>query len=291
MLKWFLDYERFAHEKSFDMARHSSIGCGGVAQIAFCPQSVAELTALLDKLRADNIKYHVLGNMTNVLPPDKGTENAIIRMKNLNGIIIKDGAFVYAGVTAATLLRTAKHCGKSGAEFLNGVPCTLGGALFMNAGAGGKYISEIVENVLVYRAGRTALIPVAQCDYAYKHSVFMENGDVIIGGTLRLQDADEKNIEEREAYYAQRRAHLPKGRSMGCVFKNPECGTAGDFIERSGLKGLRVGGAVLSTAHANFIINENNASASDIRSLITIIKNAVFAQYGVKLEEEIRYLD
>ena len=116
----------------------------------------------------------------------------------------------------------------------------------------------------------------------------MENGDVIIGAALSLIHADEAEIEAKEKYYDIRRAHLPKGRSMGCVFKNPNGAVAGDLIERSGLKGLRIGGARISNEHANFIINEGNATSKDIETLIGIIKNAVFAQYGVRLEEEIR---
>lgn len=286
----FADYSAFEHETPFEMAKHSSIGCGGNAEIAFCPRSVAEITALLTKLEKDGIPYLVLGNMTNVLPSDEGTDKAIVRTKNLNGIMIADGAFAYAGATSGGLLRACKRQGKSGAEFLNGVPCTFGGALFMNAGAGGKYMDEIVESVFVYRKGNTRLLSLSECGYSYKKSVFMENGDVILGASLRLCDATETEIAERERYYAECRAHLPKGRSMGCVFKNPEGAFAGDLIERSGLKGLRIGDARVSEEHANFIINDGNATAKEIRSLIALVKNAVSAQYGVTLCEEIRYL-
>ena len=119
----------------------------------------------------------------------------------------------------------------------------------------------------------------------------MENGDVILGATLRLQDGTLAEIEERKRYYTARRAHLPTGKSMGCVFKNPDNRSAGELIEKSGLKGMRVGGAVVSEKHANFILNDNNATPADIKSLIMLIKNAVFAQYGVALQEEIRYLE
>ena len=283
-------YERFAHETPFDMAKHSTIGCGGKATIAFCPQSVAEAKALLSKLDTDKIPYQVVGNMSNVLPPDEGTGIPLVRTKNLNGVTVGDGAFVYAGVTSSALLAICKRNQKSGAEFLNGIPCTLGGALFMNAGAGGVYISEIVDNVLVYQKGKTKILSVKDCHYAYKHSVFMGDGGVILGASLRLTNATEKEIEEKENHFKARRAHLPKGKSMGCVFKNPQGESAGALIEKSGLKGLRVGGAVVSDKHANFILNDKGATAKDIKTLISLVKNAVRSQYNVLLEEEIRYI-
>lgn len=288
----FFDYSAYTQEKPFSFAKNSSIGCGGNAETAFCPKSVAELTSLIDRLKKDEIGYYVLGNLTNVLPPDGGTTRAVIRTKNLNGIVFTDsGAFVYAGVNSGALLGACRREKKSGVEFLNRVPCTLGGALFMNAGAGGTYIDGIVESVLVLRDGKTQLLKKSDCEYRYKHSVFMDNGDVILGASFRLKTATVDEITQNERYYADRRKHLPKGRSMGCVFKNPKKAFAGDLIERSGFKGMRIGGAKVSEEHANFIINDNGATAEQIRSLITVIKNGVFAQYGVHLEEEIRYLE
>ena len=216
----FFDYSAYTQEKPFSFAKNSSIGCGGNAETAFCPKSVAELTSLIDRLKKDEIGYYVLGNLTNVLPPDGGTTRAVIRTKNLNGIMFSDGgAFVYAGVNSGALLGACRRKKKSGAEFLNGVPCTLGGALYMNAGAGGTYIDEIVESVLVLRDGKTRLLTKAECGYSYKHSAFMENGDVILGAALRLKNDSEVEIVANEQRYAERRKHLPKGRSMGCVFK------------------------------------------------------------------------
>ncbi len=288
----FFDYSAYTQEKPFSFAKNSSIGCGGTSETAFCPKSVAELTSLVNRLKKDEIAYYVLGNLTNVLPPDGGTNRAIIRTKNLNGIAFtENGAFAYAGVNSGALLSACRRESKSGAEFLYGVPCTLGGALYMNAGAGGTYIDEIVESVLVLRDGKTQLLKKADCGYTYKHSAFMENEDVILGAALRLKKGTAEEISENESYYANRRKHLPKGKSMGCVFKNPKNAFAGDLIERSGFKGMRIGGAKVSEEHANFIINDAGATAGQIRSLITVIKNGVFAQYGVQLEEEIRYLD
>ncbi len=292
-MKYALDIENyldFTLEESFDFAKNSSIGCGGMAAIAFYPQNVAELAALVAKLKKDGAKYYVLGNLTNVLPPDGFSQTVVISMKKLSSMAFGETVFAYAGVTSGALLRACRNEKRSGAEFLNGIPCTLGGALYMNAGADGKYISEIVESVLVLRKGERRILSLKGCEYSYKKSVFMENEDIILGASLRLEHATEESILEKENYYQKRRLHLPKGRSMGCVFKNPTGNSAGVLIEGCGLKGMRVGGAVISTEHANFILNDRGATSTDVRALITVAKNAVYAQYGIRLEEEIRYL-
>ena len=292
-MKYALDcakYSIFTSREPFAFKKYSSIGCGGEAAIAFYPENVEELTALINQLKKDGAAYCVLGNLTNVLPPDGCSSFAVVCTKNLNTIAVGETVFVYAGVTSGELIRACRHENRSGAEFLSGIPCTLGGALYMNAGADGKYIAEIVDSVLVLREGKRHILSISECQYSYKKSLFMGNDDVILGASLRLEHANKEVIEEREQYYQKRRAHLPKGRSMGCVFKNPPTRSAGALIEGCGLKGMRVGGAVISTQHANFIINDKEATSADVRALIGLAKNAVYAQYGIRLEEEIRYL-
>lgn len=286
-----LNYDLFTKETPFSFSKNSSIGCGGFAQTVFYPQNETELCALLQQLEKDGKTYYVLGNLTNVLPADGESKRVIVRTKKLSKLIFSEEIFVGAGVSSGAFLQACKQNGKSGGEFLYGIPCTIGGALYMNAGAASRYIEEIVENVLVYRKGNIQKIPLSDCGYAYKKSVFMENDDVILGATVRLQDATSEEIEEKIRYYKACRAHLPKGKSMGCVFKNP-CGRfAGELIEQSGLKGMRIGGAVVSEEHANFIMNDQHATSAEIKQLIALIKNAVSAQYGICLEEEIQYLE
>lgn len=286
-------YGNFKTETPFDFSKNSSIGCGGFAPCVAYPCDDGELFALLSRLDADGIPFVVVGNMTNVLPPDDGLQKLVVCTKRMRGISrTANGLFVQAGVSAGRLLRVCQTERLLGAEFLAGVPCTLGGALFMNAGAGGAYVNEIVESVLVYRHGRSVEVSFAECRYGYKTSVFMHNSDVILGGRLRLKRASDREIAERKAYYLGRRAHLPTGKSMGCVFKNPDNGvSAGAWIEKSGLKGVRIGGAVISTEHANFIINDRCATSADVRKLIDYVKNTVKSRFGVDLQEEIRYLE
>lgn len=278
-------------ETPFDYAKRSSIGCGGIAPVAFYPKTVEELISLVEELENERRPFTTLGNLTNVLPPDGNSQTAVVSTKKLVGIEETDGGvFALAGVTSGVLLKACKRLQLSGAEFLEGIPCTLGGALYMNAGVSGTYIAEIVENVTVLRQGELVVLDKTDCEYAYKTSVFMRSGDVIVGAKLRLKQTTEESVLERISQYRAKRAHLPKGKSMGCVFKNPDGMIAGKLIEGAGLKGLRVGGAVVSTEHANFIINDKNATSTQIKTLIALIKNAVFAQYKIRLEEEIRYL-
>ena len=281
-------FEEIYTERPFDFTKHSTIGCGGFAKVAYYPKNEEETLFLLSACKDGWI---ALGNLSNVLPSDEGVNKTVICTKRLTEIReTQDGTFVSAGVTSGALLRYMKENGLSGAEFLVGIPCTLGGILYMNGGAGGKYIADIVKSVRIVQNGKVINLPVEECLYSYKNSMFMRTGDFILGATLRLKKTDEASVDKEIRRWIDKRVHLPKGKSMGCVFKNPQGAFAGELIEKTGLKGFRLGGAKVSEAHANFIINDKNATAAEIRALILLVKNAVFAQYGITLEEEIQYL-
>ena len=279
-------------EKPFSFRKHSSIGCGGFAQVGYFPKTEEELVHLIKSCVQTGTPYVVVGNLTNVLPNDGMLQKTVICTKNCQGItLLDDGVYVQTGVSPATLLRFCENACKTGAEFLEGIPCTIGGALYMNAGVAGAYIGDIVRFVKVYYRGKICNLNIEDCKYAYKSSVFMQDEFVILGAKLSLLDSSRSDILDRKATYKARRAHLPKGKSMGCVFKNPQGVSAGKCIEGAGLKGLRIGGAKIAEEHANFIINDNNATSADVKKLIGVMKNAVRIQYGVELQEEIRYLD
>lgn len=283
-------FKDIQQESPFDFSRHSSIGVGGCAKTAYYPNSISQMKALLTWLYEEKISYYVVGNMTNILPTDKTTDTVIVCTKKLTGMQAQNCVFVEAGVMSGCFLNGCREAKKSGAEFLVGIPCTLGGALYMNAGVKERYIAEIVESVLVFREGKMELLSQKECGYSYKTSSFMDGKSVILGATLHLTDGDRERIEKEKRYFLEKRAHLPKGKSMGCVFKNPNGETAGALIEKAGLKGARFGGAFISNTHANFIINDKNATAADVKDLIALIKKTVFEKYKVSLEEEIRYL-
>ena len=285
------DCSGILHESPFSFSENCTIGCGGSARAAFFPANIAEMLLLVDFFKREGVKFAVLGNMSNALPADGMFEGALIFTKRLKSVGIGQTVFALAGVKAKAFLDSCERHGKSGAEFLAGIPCTIGGAVFMNAGAGGKHIEDILESALVYREGRIRVVPKAECGYSYKQSTFMKDGGVILGASFCLSDTDSESVSKERAKYMSARKKLPDGRSMGCVFKNPPDIPAGKLIEGAGLKGLQVGGAVISEEHANFILNVGGATSSDVRALVNLIKNAVFSQYGIALEEEIRYID
>lgn len=280
----------FHIEKPFDFAAHSSIGIGGKAKIAYYPRTLESCVDLLNFLQAEGIPYVVVGNLTNVLPKDEDTDNIVVCTKKLTDAQIGRKIFVQSGIMSGQLLRACRYAGKSGIEFLNGIPCTLGGAVYMNAGVNGAHMEDVVESVLVWINGETQTLTLSECEYAYKSSVFMKKGGVILGATLALKDADVESIAQKERYYARKRSHLPKGKSMGCVFKNPPNESAGELIERAGFKGRSIGEAYVSETHANFIINRQRATARDVRALIRCIQTEVEQKFDIKLQEEIRYL-
>ncbi len=287
------DYDKFDIERPFVFAAHTSFGCGGSAKIAFYPKTQAELALLLGELKRSGKEWVIVGNLTNTLASDLGTDKVVVCTKKMTKVFVRENentVYAEAGITSAALLSILRKARLGGAEFLTGIPCTLGGALYMNAGAAGKYIAELVRAVRIYREGEVLELPTEACEYSYKHSLFMQNRDVILGATLAVKKCDLAFILEQEKYFRERRKRLPRGKSAGCIFKNPQNYSAGELIEKAGLKGLRVGGAKVSEVHANFIVNDGNATAREIRALIELVKNAVFVYCGVVLEEEIQYI-
>ena len=285
----FSSYTFFTQENAFDFALHSTIGCGGIAKRIFYPKTELETFQLIEKLHLDAIPYFVIGKLSNVLPPDRETDTVLISLQYLQGISAAKGVYVQAGVTSASLLRYCVDYGRSGAEFLTGIPCTLGGALYMNAGVSEAHMSDIVQSVTVVEPDGVKILSVKDCAYAYKSSRFMQTGGVIVGARLKLFETNPVEVKQKIDAFNKKRAWLPKGRSMGCVFKNPDGQSAGVLIEKSGLKGVAYGKARVSDVHANFIINEGTLS-KDVETLIAIVKQKVKEKQGVVLQEEIRYL-
>ena len=273
-------------------AKYTTIGCGGIADAIFFPSTIEQLVELIVYLQSDGVPFDILGQGANVLSADDLSGKVIVCTKRVNVISVQEeSVFVSAGVSSSALLKTCREFGLSGAEFFTGIPSTMGGALYMNAGVADGHIADIVQSVLILRDGRIQKLSKEECQYGYKTSVFMHTNDIILGATLSLKTAALREIDDKTLAFRARRTHLPKGRSMGCIFKNPTGHFAGCLIEKAGLKGLRIGGAVVSSEHANFIINDQNATSSDVRHLIETVKNAVFAQYKIRLEEEIRYIN
>lgn len=279
-------FPKLEMQREFSFARHTTIGCGGTASVAAFP-SEEECAELLSYLSRYGIPFCFLGAGANVLPSDERFEGVVVRFSRMRRIVT-DGGFLYAGagVTGGTLCRFARERSLGGFEPLTGIPTTAGGALVMNAGVPDGHISDLVVRVYGIETGKAKVFETKDCLFAQKSSIF-QSGIAITGAVFRAEKIARSEIDRRTAYFRSRRAHLPKGRSMGCVFVNPEGISAGRLIDECGLKGFSVGGARVSEEHANFILNEGG-TAQDIARLIEVVKERVREKTGIALREEIR---
>ncbi len=279
-------------ERDFSLSAHTTVGVGGTAD-AFSPRSAGQLLSLLRLCERCGIRYFPLGAGSNVLPPDGVFAGVVVTSSHFDRLGA-EGECVTAecGVGTGKLLELCRRRGLVGLEFLAGIPARVGGLVCMNAGTREGHIGDLIESVTFARGGKLRTVGREACGFAYKESLFQRVPCFILSVRLRLQRGTEKEAADNIARALERRQGLPKGKSMGCVFKNPAPGlSAGELIERSGCKGMRVGGAVVSEGHANFLLNAGGAAAGDFRALIEQVKERVAAHTGVTLEEEIRYMD
>ena len=275
---------------NFQFSRHTTYGLGGKAAVAYLPKNVYQAKLAYDLLKSNDIPYKVVGNGSNLLVSDKGYEGGVICTKHLKGIvrISQDKILCLAGTTVAQVLSYCKKNGLGGLEYMYGIPATMGGAAYMNAGVCGFSLGDNIVNVKVYD-GKTHVLPREICNFAYRRSTMRDINALILSIIAKVEAVPQEETERRINFFKERRKHLPKGRSCGCVFKNPDNYSAGYLIEQAGLKGFTVGGATVSREHASFIIN-NNGSADDIRHVIEIVKRRVFDKFGILLEEEVVYI-
>ncbi len=278
-----------ATAEHISFSRCTTIGCGGEAAFSVSPSDAEEAAEVLRFLKKENIFYAFLGAGANTLPPDGEIEAALVRTDLLKGMVLDGNClFAGAGVTGGALLRFAFNHGIGGFEPFIGIPMTVGGACAMNAGVKEKHFCDVTLRVLAVREGRIGSLPASACRFGEKSSVF-QDGTFIAGVLLRAERSTRENIRKNCSEFFSRRASLPKGRSMGCTFVNPPGQSAGEIIDRCGLKGLRCGGAVVSDRHANFIINEGGSS-QDVSALIRKVRTEVYQKTGIVLREEIRRL-
>ncbi|MCM1546256.1 MAG: UDP-N-acetylmuramate dehydrogenase [Clostridiales bacterium] len=274
----------------FKFSENTTYGLGGNAVAAYLPATPYEAKIAFDRLSQNGIPFEILGNGSNVLVSDKGISGAVISTKRLRGIVRldKNRVICLAGTRTGELLAYCKRHNLGGLEYLYGIPATVGGAAYMNAGVSGAAFGNDIQSVRLYD-GKSFVFSNEKCDFAYRHSTMRDIKALILSIIVNVCDSSAEEIEERITYYKQRRAHLPKGKSCGCVFKNPDGVSAGYLIESAGLKGLKVGGAFVSDKHASFIINEGG-SAGDVKALIETVKNKVFQMFGILLDEEVVYI-
>lgn len=275
------------------MARHTSWRVGGPADRYFEP---ADRSDLIDFVRGLPMQERLLwiGLGSNLLVRDGGVRGTVIGLHGcLDGLRVESDGCIYAesGVHCARLAKFSVQQGLGGGAFLAGIPGTVGGALAMNAGAhGGETWPRVREVEVLYRSGETAWLNADQFSFSYRHVHLPADfaGFLAVRFSFPADDAARAAIEMKD-WLARRKATQPVGKpSCGSVFRNPDNDHAARLIEACGLKGYRQGGAVVSPMHANFIINEDNASAADIERLIAHVRETVMTRTGVALDPEVR---
>lgn len=273
------------------ISKHTHYKLGGKAKYFACPKTVKDLYELLFIANTEGVKYFILGNGSNVLASDNGFDGIIICTKYLDFINIEnDKARCFSGVKLSTFLTTLKDNCLSGLEYLAGIPATIGGATFMNAGAHGGCISDRVVSVQTICDGKLKKYYSNECDFSYRNSSFQRNNEVILSVDFLLEKSDYEICKSKLEHFYKLRKYLPKKNNCGCIFKNPIGTYAGKLIEQAGLKGATIGGASVSSEHANFIETSDGATSIDVYKLINYVKDVVYKEYNVKLIEEVKFL-
>ena len=273
------------------LSNHTSLGVGGPADLLRL-RDYRRLPAVMEYLRRRGVPWRLLGGGTNLLVADEGVDEVVIQLLREADGMKFEGHRVEVSA-AASLGTTVMECARrnlGGMEGLIGVPGTVGGALHMNAGAYGTQIGDVVRAVSVFRgaSGRVEVLRTEDVRFEYRQSSFGPD-DILLAVWLELPERPYAEILERVKLCNQkRRASQPiNEKSAGCIFKNPPGRSTGKMIDELGLKGARVGGAVISERHANFIVNRHGATAADIFTLMDLIREKVRKGYGVELEEEV----
>ena len=280
-------------ERGRRFAELTSLRVGGSIDWVISPQTEAEAAALVHELEKAGIGWRALGSGSNVLADDGEHHYVVLALKDLKGEVRFEGELVHvsAGYSLPRLCIDVARHGLSGIEGLGGIPGTVGGALWMNAGAYGHEIGTVTETVRIAREGQVVEIPGNTVQWNYRHTSF-KDGELLLGATLRLTPDDAEAIMARmEDAKSRRLATQPHGgRSAGCFFKNPPASTVGTgkMIDEMGMKGARRGTALVSPVHANFIVTEGeNARAEDALALAEEIRERVKREQGIELEYEV----
>lgn len=274
------------------MRKHTSIGIGGRALYFIPVNSVDELRTAVDHCRDGDMDFVIVGGGTNVLASDTGIDSMVIKPEGgcFNELVIKGNRIsAGAGCSMARLVNEAVEKGLQGLEGLAGVPGTVGGALRMNAGGKHGFISDCVEEITVLSRECTIETRTRnKVDFSCRSSSFQE-GEVIIAAAFHLSSGSAAVLEEKKQYVlSEKRATQPLGeKSCGCVFKNPENGSAGELIDRCGLKGERLADIQVSSKHANFLVNKGRGSSRDMIVLMERIYHRVLSESGIALQPEI----
>lgn len=276
------------------MSKHTSFRIGGNAEVFACPKNREELAEILKLAASLGVKPAILGAGTNVLAPDTGMEGIVICLKDcLDGMEQVDESHIriMAGVTMTRAAVFAANLGLAGMEFAHGIPGTVGGGVYMNAGAYGGEMKDIAQCVEIMDfSGNICMLTNEEMGFSYRHSRLEETDEIVISAVLRLIPGDVETIKTKmRELQAKRSASQPLDLpSAGSAFKRPAQGYAAALIDQAGLKGYQVGGAAVSTKHAGFAVNLGGATAADVQALLRQVSDIVFEKSGIRLEPEVR---
>ena len=276
------------------MAHHTSFRIGGPAEVMAFPKTAAELSKILKTSALLDCKPAILGAGTNVLAPDAGLPGLVICLKDCLDGMEQTGECsirVMAGVTMTRAAVFAANLGLSGLEFAHGIPGTVGGGVYMNAGAYGGEICQVCKSVDVMDLeGEISTFTNEQMGFSYRHSILEEQPGIVIAAEFSLEKKPSELIREKmKELMGKRSASQPLDKpSAGSAFKRPVGGYAAALIDQAGLKGFAVGGAAISEKHAGFAVNLGDATAENVKSLLAQVSDIVYEKSGIRLEPEVR---
>lgn len=276
------------------LSKYTSFRIGGNAEVIACPKNEEELRQLLIVSDQMGIPPMILGAGTNVLAPDAGIRGLVICLKDcFSGMeqISENGIRVMAGVTMARAAVYAANLGLSGLEFAHGIPGSIGGGVYMNAGAYGGEIQDVCTRVRILdRQGNSRWLSRDEIGFSYRHSAMEDHPWIVVAAEFELTPKPSEEIKARmQELITKRRTSQPlELPSAGSAFKRPQTGYAAALIEQTGLKGFQVGGAAVSEKHSGFVVNLGGATAADVQSLLHQVSDRVFASTGIRLEPEVR---
>ena len=293
MIDLYKELEALAEvEENIPLSKMTTLRIGGVARYVVYPENTLSLQGVMNKLNQNHIPYKVIGKGSNLLCSDEPYDGVIIRLDRYlcNAYFDNEHLVAEAGCSIIALSYEAMKNELSGLEFASGIPGTVGGVTFMNAGAYKSSMADIIDSVSVYRDGKIEWIQNADCGFSYRTSIFQKHPNwIILAVKMTLQKGDQKEIRELMDSRRERRMNsqpLDK-HSAGSIFRNPEEIPAWKLIEGAGFRGKRIGDAVVSEKHVNFIVNENHASAKDFITLVTDVQKAVKDKYDIDLYMEV----
>ena len=277
------------------MSRHTTFRIGGEADYFLIPESPQQLRGILKICKEENLPSFILGNGSNLLVSDKGYQGVIIQMyRNLSKITVEGTCIrAAAGALLSGIAAGAKQASLTGFEFAGGIPGTLGGAVVMNAGAYGGEMKDVLKEVTVMDSqGEIFTIPAEKMEFGYRTSIVKTAGYVVLEAVISLKQGEQEAIKAVMRDLTERRTSKQplEFPSAGSTFKRPEGYFAGKLIMDSGLRGYRVGGAQVSEKHCGFVINTGDATAQDVRTLMSDVRRIVKEKFGVTLEPEVKFL-